>query len=182
MKRHRRSPRLRRPSVPIASAHAPSAALQRRSASGPRFSTTARAVGPASSIETRFKPGDHDHGPRYRYGRLRRTETQRRRVLTSPRARLPRRSAGGRAGASCLPCRSASATRTSPEPARRLHPEGAGRRSEDLPPNRRLYRWSPRRDFHRHAQGGRDFPVADEQFRDRRVARPTARRMAPCNS
>ena len=77
-----------------------------------------------------------------------------------------------------LPCRPASATRTSPQPARRLHPEGARRRSEDLPPNRRLCRWSPRRDFHRHAQGGRDLPVADEQFRDRRVARPTARRPA----
>jgi hypothetical protein len=38
-----------------------------------------------------------------------------------------------------------------PQPARRLHPEGARRRSEDLPPNRRLCRWSPRRDFHRHA-------------------------------
>ena len=32
--------------------------------------------------------------------------------------------------------------------------------------------------FHRHAQGGRDLPVADEQFRDRRVARPIARRPA----
>src|ERR1700734_874281 len=51
-----------------------------------------------------------------------------------------------------------------PQPARRLHPEGARRRSEDLPPNKRLYRWSPRRDFHRHAQGGRDLPVADEKF------------------
>ena len=90
----------------------------------------------------------------------------------------PRRSARGRAGASRLPCRPASATRTPPQPARRLHPEGARRRSEDLPPNRRLCRWSPRRDFHRHAQGGRDLPVADEQFRDRRVARPTARRPA----
>ena len=33
------------------------------------------------------------HGPRYRYGRLRRTEAHGRRVLTSARARLPRRSA-----------------------------------------------------------------------------------------
>jgi hypothetical protein len=62
--------------------------------------------------------------------------------------------------------------------ARRLHPEGARRRSEDLPPNRRLCRWSPRRDFHRHAQGGRDLPLADDQFRDRRVAWSTARRPA----
>jgi hypothetical protein len=59
-----------------------------------------------------------------------------------------------------------------------LHPKGARWRSEDLPPNRRLCRWSPRRDFHRHAQGGRDLPVTDEQFRDRCVARPTARRPA----
>ena len=57
-------------------------------------------------------------------------------------------------------------------------PKGARWRSGDLPPNRRLCRWSPRRDFHRHAQGGRDLPVADEQFRDRRVAWSTARRPA----
>jgi hypothetical protein len=42
---------------------------------------------------------------------LRRTETEGRRVLTSARARLPRRSAKRPAGASCLPCRPASATR-----------------------------------------------------------------------
>ena len=95
-----------------------------------------------------------------------------------PQEPTPTKISEGRAGASCLPCRPASATRTPPQPARRLHPEGARRRSEDLPPNRRLCRWSPRRDFHRHAQGGRDLPVADEQFRDRRVARPTARRPA----
>ena len=39
------------------------------------------------------------------------------------------------------------------QPEEWLHPEGARRRSEDLPPNRRLCRRSPRRDFHRRAQG-----------------------------
>jgi len=71
-----------------------------------------------------------------------------------------------------LPQRDAAPT------GRRLHPEGARWRSEDLPPNKRLCRWSPWRDFHRHAKGGRDLPLADEQFRDRCVARPTARRPA----
>jgi len=49
-------PRRRRPPVPMANAHALFAALQRRSASEFTFQKTARAVGPASSIETRFKP------------------------------------------------------------------------------------------------------------------------------
>jgi hypothetical protein len=56
MNLHRRQRRRRRPSVPMANAHALSAAPQRGSASGSAFSTIAPAVGRASPIETRFKP------------------------------------------------------------------------------------------------------------------------------
>src|SRR5208337_2252784 len=47
-----------------------------------------------------------------------------------------------------------------------------------LSSHRRISRRPPWRDFYRHAQGRSRLPVADEQFCDRRVARPAIRRAA----
>ena len=44
--------------------------------------------------------------------------------------------------------------------------------------HRRIRRRPPRRDLHRHAQGGRVLPGDDEQLRHRRVGRPAIRRAA----
>ncbi|PZU82533.1 MAG: adenosylcobalamin-dependent ribonucleoside-diphosphate reductase, partial [Chelatococcus sp.] len=52
----------------------------------------------------------------------------------------------------------------------RLHPEGRGRRPQGLHPHRRIFGRAPRRDLHRHAQGGRGLPGDDEQLRHRGLA------------
>ncbi len=65
-----------------------------------------------------------------------------------------------------------------PDSPHRLYPEGRGRRPQGLCPHRRICRWPPRRDLHRHAQGGRGLPGDDEQLRHRRVARPAIWRAA----
>ena len=62
--------------------------------------------------------------------------------------------------------------------APRLHAGGARRRAQDLPPHRRVRRRHARRDLHRHAQGGRRLPLADELLRDERLDRPPVRRAA----
>ena len=54
------------------------------------------------------------------------------------------------------------------EEAPRLHPGGARRRAQDLPPHRRVRGRHARRDLHRHAQGGRGLPLAHELLRDER--------------
>ena len=54
------------------------------------------------------------------------------------------------------------------EPAQGLHPEGGGRRPQGLSAHRRVRGRHARRDLHRHAQGRRGLPLADEQLRDRR--------------
>ena len=63
-------------------------------------------------------------------------------------------------------------------PAQRLHAEGIRRRPQGLSPHRRIRRRRPRRNLHRHAQGGRRVPLSDEQLRDRDLARPAVRRAA----
>jgi len=63
-------------------------------------------------------------------------------------------------------------------PPRRLHAEGQRRRPQDLPAHRRVRGRVARRDLPRHAQGRRGVPQPDELLRDRRVARPAARRAA----
>jgi hypothetical protein len=67
---------------------------------------------------------------------------------------------------------SASCTATSPsgaaaEPPRRLHAEGRRRRPQGVPAHRRVRGRHPRRDLHRHAQGGRRLPQPDELLRHR---------------
>jgi hypothetical protein len=53
-----------------------------------------------------------------------------------------------------------------PKKRRRLHAGGARRRPQDLPAHRRVRGRHARRDLHRHAQGGRGVPLADELLRD----------------
>ena len=65
-----------------------------------------------------------------------------------------------------------------PKKRARLHAGGARRRPQDLPPHRRVRGRHARRDLHRHAQGGRRLPLADELLRDERVDRPAVRRAA----
>ena len=68
-----------------------------------------------------------------------------------------------------------------PPPARaprRLHPEGRGRRAQDLPPHRRVRGRHPGRDLPRHAPRGRRLPLPHELLRHRHLARPAVRRAA----
>ncbi len=48
--------------------------------------------------------------------------------------------------------------------AQGLYAKGGGRRPQGLFAHRRICRWAARRNFHRHAQGGRGVPLADEQL------------------
>ncbi len=48
-----------------------------------------------------------------------------------------------------------------------LYAEGDRRRPQGVPENRRIRRRASRRNLHRHAQGRRRLPLADEQFRHR---------------
>ncbi len=82
------------------------------------------------------------------------------------------RRAGDRAG------RAHARARKAARPPQGLHPEGGGRRPQGLSAHRRVPGRPDRRDLHRHAQGGRGLPVADEQFRHRDLARPPVRRAA----
>ena len=68
--------------------------------------------------------------------------------------------------------------REAAEPPQGLHPEGDRRRPQGLPAHRRVRRRPARRDLHRHAQGRRRLPRADEQLRHRDLARPAIRRAA----
>ena len=72
------------------------------------------------------------------------------------------RGGAGRAGARA---------RETAEPAQELHPEGGRRRPQGLSAHRRIRGRAARRNLHRHAQGRRRLPLADEQFRDRDFAR-----------
>ena len=63
-----------------------------------------------------------------------------------------------------------------PGPAQGLHAEGHRRRPQGLSAHRRVRRWAFGRDLHRHAQGRRGLPLADEQLRHRHLARPAVRR------
>ena len=75
--------------------------------------------------------------------------------------------AGSPAAAQQARVEPAPAARALPQEARRLHAGGARRRAQDLPPHRRVRGRHARRDLHRHAQGGRRLPLADELLRDR---------------
>ena len=70
------------------------------------------------------------------------------------------------------------AARAPARPAHRLHPEGSRRRPQGLSAHRRIQGRTDRRDLHRHAQGGRRLPFADEQFRHRDFRRPAIWRAA----
>ena len=88
------------------------------------------------------------------------------------RGRRAHRRARGRAGRA--PARAREAAR----PPQGLHPEGGGRRPQGLSAHRRIRGRPPRRNLHRHAQGRRRLPLADEQLRHRHLARPAIRRAA----
>src|ERR1035438_3934702 len=60
-----------------------------------------------------------------------------------------------------------------------VYARGPRRRSQDLPPDRRVRRRDARRDLHRHAQGGRRLPQPHELLRDERERGPAIRRAAP---
>ena len=68
--------------------------------------------------------------------------------------------------------------REAAQPPQGLHPEGDRRRPQGLSAHRRIRRRPARRDLHRHAQGRRRLPRADEQLRHRHLARPAIRRAA----
>ena len=72
----------------------------------------------------------------------------------------------------------AARAREAARPAQGLHAEGHRRRPQGLPAHRRVRGRAARRDLHRHAQGGRRLPLADEQLRHRHLARPAVRRAA----
>ena len=71
-----------------------------------------------------------------------------------------------------------------PQEAPRLHAGGARRRAQGLPAHRRVRGRHARRDLHRHAQGGRRLPLADELLRDGGLGRAcsTACRSRPSSS
>ena len=74
---------------------------------------------------------------------------------------------------------SASAPAATPaRPPQGLYPEGRGRRPQGLSAHRRIRGRRARRGLHRHAQGRRRLPLADEQLRHRRLDRPAIRRAA----
>ena len=108
-------------------------------------------------------------------GRRRRGAARAARRRRAPR-RSPRRSSSGSSSASSasMPC----APRENAGPPQGLHPEGDRRRPQGLSAHRRIRRRAPRRDLHRHAQGGRGLPGDDEQLRHRDLARPAIRRAA----
>ncbi len=62
--------------------------------------------------------------------------------------------------------------------AARAISRGHRRRPQGLPPHRRVRRRRAGRDLHRHAQGRRRLPLADEQLRHRDLDRPAIRRAA----
>ena len=83
------------------------------------------------------------------------------RALADPRPRL------SQVGARLTRRRASDGHARAPaEEARRLHAGSARRRAQDLPPHRRVRGRHARRDLHRHAQGGRGLPLADELLRD----------------
>ena len=69
-------------------------------------------------------------------------------------------------------------SRAPARPPQGLHPEGRRRRPQGVPAHRRIRGRPHRRDLHRHAQGRRRLPLADEQFRHRDLGRPAIRRAA----
>ena len=72
----------------------------------------------------------------------------------------------------------AARAREAAQPAQELHPEGHRRRPQGVSPHRRVRGRAAGRDLHRHAQGGRRLPLADEQLRHRHLAGPAVRRAA----
>ena len=106
-----------------------------------------------------------------------RRPTPRRRTPLAP---MPKSAAaaGHRAARACRSTRPARHARPPAEEAPRLHAGGARRRPQGLPAHRRVRGRHARRDLHRHAQGRRRLPLADELLRDERVDRPAVRRAA----
>ena len=102
------------------------------------------------------------------------------------RARTAGGSAAGRSACRASPSGSSSGSSSAciarapaaAEPAQGLHAEGHRRRPQGLSAHRRVRGRHARRDLHRHAQGRRRLPLADEQLRDRDLDRPAIRRAA----
>ena len=101
--------------------------------------------------------------------RLHRTPARRARARADRREDRRARHRAGRAHARA---------REAARPPQGLHAEGRGRRPQGLSAHRRIRRRPARRDLHRHAQGRRGLPLADEQLRHRDLARPAIRRAA----
>ncbi len=96
-------------------------------------------------------------------------------IAELPRARQHRRRPSGLSNGSS----NASSVNAAPaQPPQGLHPESRCRRPQGVSADRRVREWRTRRDLHRHAQGGRRLPLADEQFRHRDLHWPAIRRAA----
>ena len=97
-------------------------------------------------------------------------------IAANAAGRAPRRSPSGSSSASS----SATVREREKLPDRRkgYTQKADRRRPQGLSAHRRIRRRPPRRDLHRHAQGRRRLPLADEQFRHRDLARPAIRRAA----
>ena len=72
----------------------------------------------------------------------------------------------------------ATGAREAPESPQELYPEGHRRRTQGVSPYGRIRGRASGRDLHRHAQGRRVLPLADEQLRHRHLSRLAIRRPA----
>ena len=94
--------------------------------------------------------------------------------LPGPRRRGRRKDRGARRRTD----RAGARARAPARPPQGLHPKSRRRRPQGVSAHRRIPGRAHRRDFHRHAQGGRRLPQPDEQFRHRHLGRPAIRRAA----